>query len=201
MTGYLLLCPGQGSQHPAMLEFALATAAGRQAIEEASQAAGIDIAKRVAAADDLFEPVFAQVAVVSTTLATWKAIEKEVPAPGAVAGYSVGEVSSWACAGTWTVAEAVELVLERARLMAAASPAGSGMTAVTGAGREAVERALAGRAAHVAIEVDHDHWILGGLRTDLEAAGAALAAAGAVLHPLPVNVASHTPLLAAAAEA
>ena len=201
MPDYLLLCPGQGSQHPAMLEFALATDAGRRALDEASQAAGIDIAKRVAAAEDLFEPVFAQVAVVSTTLATWKAIESEVPAPGAVAGYSVGEVSSWSCAGTWTVAEAVALVLERARLMAAASPANSGMTAVTGVGRDAIERALAGRAAHVAIEVDEDHWILGGLRTDLEAAGALLAAAGAVLHPLPVNVPSHTPLLASAAEA
>ncbi|QJR11925.1 Malonyl CoA-acyl carrier protein transacylase [Usitatibacter rugosus] len=200
MAGYLLLCPGQGSQHPAMLDFALATEAGRRALEEASQAASLDIATRVRAGDDLFEPVFAQVAVVSATLATWKAIETEVPAPGAVAGYSVGEVSSWSCAGTWTMAEAISLVLERARLMAAASPAGSGMTAVTGAGRTTIDEALAGRAAHVAIEVADDHWILGGLRADLEAAGVMLAAAGAVLHPLPVNVPSHTPLLATAAE-
>lgn len=200
MAGYVLLCPGQGAQHPAMLDFALATPEGRAAIAEASEAASLDIAARVKAGEALFEPVFAQLCMVATALATWRALEPHVPAPVAVAGYSVGEVASWGCAGTWTVAEAIAIVLRRATLMRDAAPPGCTMLAVTGADRPTVDRARGPR-VHVAIEVDAAHHILAGAEADVRIAGDALAAVGATMHPLPVSVPSHTPLLASAAEA
>ncbi len=199
MSGYLLLCPGQGAQHPAMLGFALATTEGTQAIAEAAESAGIDIAKRVLAGDDLFEPVFAQVCMVTAAMATWRSLARWLPAPAAFAGYSVGEVASWGCAGTWSVAESIAIVKRRAQFMVDASPPGCSMMAVTGITQEVVEHAL-GNDVHVAIEVEADHWIVAGRRADVEKAGEAMAAAGACLHPLPVSVPSHTPLLSNAAE-
>lgn len=200
MAGYVLLCPGQGAQHPAMLDFALATPEGRAAIEEASSAAGLDIAARVRSGNDLFEPVFAQVCLVATELASWSALAPRVPAPGAVAGYSVGEVASWGCAGTWTIAQTMRLAQRRAMLMRDASPPDCSMLAVTGVSRAEIERAR-GCDVHVAIEVDTDHHILAGPAHGIGRAGEALAAAGATLRSLPVSVPSHTPLLASAAEA
>jgi len=178
VAGYLLLCPGQGGQHPAMLEFALATVAGRAAVEEASSAVAIDIARRVAAGDDLFEPVFAQVSMVATALATWRSLADAIPAPAAIAGYSVGEVSAWGCAGAWTTSETLLRVRQRAELMKAASPPDCSMMAVTGVGAEALERSPRSD-VHLAIEVDSDHWIMAGKRSAVEAAGAAMASAGA----------------------
>lgn len=199
MGGYVLLCPGQGAQHPAMLDFALATVEGRAAIEEASSAVGLDIAAQVRAGGELFEPVFAQVCIVATELATWAALAPHLPPPEAVAGYSVGEVASWGCAGTWTVTQAMTLVQRRATLMRDASPPDCAMLAVTGVDGAAIARGK-GAGVHVAIEVDTDHHILAGPAPAIRAAGEALESAGATLRPLPVSVPSHTPLLASAAE-
>jgi [acyl-carrier-protein] S-malonyltransferase len=200
MAGYLLLCPGQGMQHPAMLDFALSRAAGRDALAAAADAVGIDIVARVKAADALFEPIFAQIAIVASSVATWQALAGEVTAPALVAGYSVGEVSAWCCAGSWRVPQALELVSRRAQLMAQASPAGAAMMAVTAIREDALRPILERHSLHVAIEVDADHWVVAGRKVDLEAASAVLAAAGATPHPLPVGVPSHTPLLERAAE-
>ena len=199
MAGYVLLCPGQGVQHPAMLDLALATAEGRAAIEEASSAVGLDIAAAVRS-EDLFEPVLAQVCMVATALATRAALAPHIPAPDAAAGYSVGEVASWGCAGTWTIAETMRLAQRRAALMRDASPPDCAMLAVTGVDGVVLRRTL-GTEVHVAIEVDADHHILAGAAPALRATADALAAAGATLRPLPVSVPSHTPLLASAADA
>lgn len=200
MASVALLCPGQGAQHPRMLELALSTAAGREALGHASDAAAIDIVARVQAGHGLFEPVFAQVCIVATTTCTWQALARELPRPDLVAGYSVGEVSAWCCAGSWSVSEAMAVILTRARLMADASPPGAAMMAVTGLRGEALMPILRRHALHVAIEVDDDHWVLAGLQPDLDAAGTALLAAGGLVHPLPVSVPSHTPLLVQAGE-
>lgn len=200
MGGYALLCPGQGAQHPRMLDFALASAAGRDALAAASDAAATDIGARVRAGEDLFDPVFAQIAIVATSVATWKALAELLPPPALVAGYSVGEVSAWCCAGSWDVRQVIEVVARRARLMADAAPIDAGMMAVTSLRRDALPDILARHRLHAAIEVDDDHWVLAGRLCDLQAAIIAVEAAGASAHPLPVGVPSHTPLLGAAAE-
>lgn len=200
MAGWALLCPGQGAQHPRMLDLALSIPAGRDALGEASEAAAIDIVARVQSADGLFEPVFAQVCIVAATTCTWRALAHELPEPALVAGYSVGEVSAWCCAGSWSVREAMAVIGTRARLMAEGSPPGAAMMAVTALRRDALLPLVRQHRLHVAIDVDDDHCIVAGLERDLEAATPALQAAGGVLHPLPVSVPSHTPLLAEAAE-
>jgi [acyl-carrier-protein] S-malonyltransferase len=182
-----------------MLDFAMASAAGRAAVAEASDAVKIDIGARVKAGEGLFEPVFAQVAIVATTVASWRALAAEVTAPALVAGYSVGEVSSWCCAGSWTVAQALTLVAQRARLMAAASPTDAAMMAVTGIRHDALRPIIEECSLHVAIEVDDDHWVIAGRKRDLDTAAPSLERAGATPHSLPVGVPSHTPLLQSAA--
>jgi [acyl-carrier-protein] S-malonyltransferase len=199
MAGYALLCPGQGAQHPRMLDLALQTEPGREAVAAAADAVSIDIAARIGAGDDLFEPVFAQIAIVATSVATWRALEALLPTPSLVAGYSVGEVSSWCCAGSWSVPEVMDVVARRARLMAHASPTDAAMMAVTNMRRELLPAILERHHLHAAIEVDDDHWVIAGRRSDLDAATASLEACGASAHPLPVGVPSHTPLLDGAA--
>jgi [acyl-carrier-protein] S-malonyltransferase len=199
MAGYALLCPGQGSQHPRMLDFALATGAGRDALAAASETVGLDIVGRVQGGVGLFEPVFAQVAIVATTVATWRALAEHVPGPALVAGYSVGEVSAWCCGGSWDVPAVMRVVAARARFMAQASAPGAAMMAVTGLRHDALPAILERHALHLAIEVDDDHWVLAGTRGDLEAASSNLEAAGGSTHALPVGVPSHTPLLRPAA--
>jgi [acyl-carrier-protein] S-malonyltransferase len=201
MAGYALLCPGQGTQHPRMLDFALSTGAGREALAAASDAVAIDIVARVQGGQGLFDPVFAQVAIVAATVASWQALAAELPAPALVAGYSVGEVSAWGCAGSWSVAEVLRVVAQRARFMADASPPGAAMMAVTSMRRDALPAILERHSLYMAIEVDDDHWVLAGRRDDLQAATASLESMGASAHPLPVGVPSHTPLLDAAAAA
>jgi [acyl-carrier-protein] S-malonyltransferase len=201
MAGYALLCPGQGAQHPRMLDFALATGAGREALGAASEAVDIDIVAGVQGGEPLFEPVFAQVAIVAATVATWQALADHLPAPALIAGYSVGEVSAWCCAGSWDVPAVMRVVAARARFMAQASAPGAAMMAVTALRRDALPAVLARHALHLAIEVDDDHWVLAGRRDDLDAARASLEAVGASAHALPVGVPSHTPLLGAAATA
>jgi [acyl-carrier-protein] S-malonyltransferase len=200
MAGYLLLCPGQGSQHPGMLDFALGTEAGRAALEEASDAAGFDVVRRVREGSDLFEPEMAQVGVVAASCATWRALSSAVPSPAAIAGYSVGEVSSWACSVAWPIGDTITLVRHRARLMTQANPPGAAMLAATGIDAATLEPHL-GQDVQVAIAVDTGHWILAGPRPSLDAVAPHLAAAGATLRMLPVSVASHTHWLAAAARA
>jgi [acyl-carrier-protein] S-malonyltransferase len=182
-----------------MLDFALAAPEGRDAIAAASDAVGLDIGARVRAGDGLFEPEFAQIAIVATTVATWQSLAAHLPEPALVAGYSVGEVSAWSCAGSWDVREVMRVVQQRARFMVSASPPDAAMMAVTALHRDALEPILQRHALHLAIEVDDDHWVLAGRRGDLEAATPDLQNVGASPHPLPVGVPSHTPLLEAAA--
>jgi [acyl-carrier-protein] S-malonyltransferase len=199
MAGYALLCPGQGAQHPRMLDLALQSEAGRDVVAVASDTVSINIAARIEAGDELFDPVFAQVAIVATSVATWRALQSLLPPPSLVAGYSVGEVSSWSCAGSWSMDEVMRVVAQRARLMSEASPKDAAMMALTGMRRELLPAILELHHLHIAIEVDDDHWVIAGRRADLDAATSTLEAAGASPHPLPVGVPSHTPLLDAAA--
>jgi [acyl-carrier-protein] S-malonyltransferase len=182
-----------------MLDFALATPEGRDAIAAASDAVSLDVVARIQAGQGLFEPEFAQIAIVATTVATWQALASHLREPALVAGYSVGEVSAWGCAGSWDVREVMRVVQQRARFMAQASPADAAMMAVTSLHRDALVPILERHALHLAIEVDDDHWVLAGRRSDLQAASPDLENLGAAPHPLPVGVPSHTPLLDAAA--
>ncbi|MBA3623370.1 MAG: acyltransferase domain-containing protein [Methylibium sp.] len=197
MQHYAILCPGQGSQSPDMFELVAADPRGREVLEEASHTLAYDVLAKARSGDGLFDNAFAQPAMVALARATWTLLEPQVPTPALFAGYSVGEVSAWSCAGAWDVRLSVAVAVERARLMDAHSPPGYGMLAARGL---PLERLLAhAPGLHLAIVNDIDHAVLAGADAALGAAEAALASHGAWTRRLDVHVPSHTPVLQTAA--
>lgn len=201
MHGYAIVCPGQGSQSGAMFDFAAADRRGDAVLQAFGAALSLDL---VAQAHDgaregaaLFDNALAQPAMVAAALATWAVLQTQLPPPALYAGYSVGEVSAWACAGAWGPQRAAEVAATRARLMDRHAPAGCGMLAVHGLPVDAL-LSLAER-THLAIVNDSDHAVLAGADADLLAAQALLRARGAWTRRLPLRLPSHTPLLGAAA--
>jgi [acyl-carrier-protein] S-malonyltransferase len=118
-----------------------------------------------------------------------------------IAGYSVGELAAWGCAGALDGPSTLRLAQRRAALMDAAAPSDGGLAAVVGLGRPTLEPILARHAVSIAIVDDVDSFVVGGSRTGLEAACQEAAARGARhMVSLPVAVPSHTPFLSKATE-
>ena len=189
----LLLCPGQGGQHGAMYDLARSDPAGAALLE--AWAPALD-------PDTLFENQAAQPAIVAATLATWEALRPRLPAPALVAGYSVGELAAHGVAGALTPRDAIALARQRAALMDAAAAAGTrgALAAVSALPLERV-RALAQTFDwHIAIVNGEDACVAGGPASHYDGFAAACEAAGARMQRLPVAVASHTPLIAAAVQ-
>jgi [acyl-carrier-protein] S-malonyltransferase len=119
-----------------------------------------------------------------------------------VAGYSVGEVAAWGVGGQLSPALALELVARRAEAMDAASPVGDGLLFVRGLPRGQIDSLCRRHAVWVAIVNPQEAFVLGGAGGALDALAVEAAAAGASrVTRVGVDVASHTPRLAAATTA
>lgn len=199
MSEWALVCSGQGTQAPEMLDFASPHAAGRAVLQEFSRVVGSDLASLVAAGQGLSENRLAQPLAVATAMANWAVLQPLLPPPQLVAGYSVGEVAAWACAGAWTAAEAAAVCRARAAAMDRFAPPRSGMLAVRGIPLAQIAAVATAADVHVAILNEDDHAVLAGVQPALAAAQAQLEAAGAWTRVLEVQVPSHTPLLQSAA--
>jgi [acyl-carrier-protein] S-malonyltransferase len=120
----------------------------------------------------------------------------------AVAGYSVGELSAFAAAGVYDGATAITLAQQRAAAMdQAAADTATGLLGVNGLSGRPLERLCADFALAVAIRNGIDSVVLGGPRAALAAAADAARLHGAHCVALNVELASHTPWMAAAARA
>jgi [acyl-carrier-protein] S-malonyltransferase len=141
-----IVCPGQGSQSPGFLSPWLELPGVAEQLEWFSAVVGIDLVAHgtVSDADTIRDTAVAQPLIVAAGLITagqlWPA-----PSLGAdvVAGHSVGEFTAAALSGILTPEQALVLVRERGRAMAAASAAApTGMSAVVGGDPAEVAAAL-----------------------------------------------------------
>jgi len=158
------------------------------------------LAPLLAGVDDsasLFTNRVAQPAIVAATLAMWAALRETVPAPALVAGYSIGELAAYGVSGALAPVDAVRLAVERAQLMDACldPDTAQGMVAVSGIPNAATGTLLQRFGFYPAILTGEDTLVAGGPAAQREALAEAAAAAGARATALPVEVASHTPLL------
>lgn len=199
MADFAVLCPGQGSQSSEMFDFALAHPRGREAIDDIQAALDFDLVARARANDRLFDNEFAQPALAMVALSTWAILAPDLPPPLLFAGYSVGEVSAWACAGAWSAAAGARVAATRAQIMDAHCPPGHGMLAVRGLRHD--ELAVITEGLQTAIVNSVDHHVLAGSETAIDAAVNVLAQHGANVRRLDVHVPSHTSYLAAASPA
>jgi len=181
----LLLCPGQGDQHPDMFDLARASPAAGALLDRLA----VD-----AAAGDIYANRRAQPLIVAATLGMWEAIREFTPPPALVAGYSIGELAAYGVAGALTPDAALALADRRAQLMdnSLASHPGQALVTITGLALQAAAPLAAGHGYQISIETGDDTCITGGPAAAAQALEQAVIAAGGRSRRLPVEVASHT---------
>jgi [acyl-carrier-protein] S-malonyltransferase len=198
--------PGQGSQRRGMLDALPDVAAADRLLDAAEALSGRPL-RAIAAggtADDLADTRAAQPLLYLTDWLWGSALLAAEMHPGAVAGHSLGELAALAIAGVFSVEAGLELVVERARLMArCAQAAPGGMTAVLGLDGADVEAAIAGiDGVWVANDNAPGQVVISGTNGALALAHDALGSAGArKLVPLSVAGPFHSPLMQPAADA
>ncbi|MEZ5284482.1 MAG: ACP S-malonyltransferase [Vicinamibacterales bacterium] len=139
--------PGQGSQTVGMgRAFAESEPACRAVFDEADEALGESLSRLIfdGPADALMLTENTQPAILTASVAAWRALEARGIRPAFVAGHSLGEYSAHVAAGTLAFGDAVRLVRNRGRYMQEAVPVGTGaMAAVLGLDENTVLQACA----------------------------------------------------------
>jgi [acyl-carrier-protein] S-malonyltransferase len=139
------LFPGQGSQSVGMgRAFASAFAEARAVFEEADAALGESLSDLIfhGPSDRLTLTEHTQPAILTMSMAVYRALETFGCRPDIVAGHSLGEYSAHVAAGTIAFADTVGIVRNRGRYMQEAVPVGSGaMAAILGLEIAVVEQA------------------------------------------------------------
>lgn len=198
-----LLIPGQGTQHPAMLPWLLHAGAPDPTLDRLAKGLGTDWRTRLDDPRWATRNAVAQPLITGLALALWARLRADLPAPTAVAGYSVGEVAAFSIVGVFDTDTALDLAQARAQAMddaAARHPAG-GLLAVRDLSTDALGPVLQRHGLAVAIRLGPQRHIVGGPATALEAAERELVADGVSCTRLSVQIASHTPMLAEAVPA
>lgn len=214
MKPFAFVFPGQGSQSVGMLDGWADHVQVRDALAEASEALGEDLAglikegpKEALALTTNTQPVMLVAGVAAYRV--WMA-EVGV-APQALAGHSLGEYSALVAAGVLTLAQAAPLVRFRAQAMQEAVPVGQGaMAAILGldaakviAGCTQTTAAMGSNGLEVVEAVnfnDPGQTVIAGSKAAVEQACVALKAMGAKRAlPLPVSAPFHSSLMKPAA--
>src|SRR5271170_2445555 len=130
------LFPGQGSQYCGMgRDLSEAFAESRQVFDQANAALGFSMSDMcyTASLEELKQTENTQPAMLTVSVAAYRALETRGILPDFVAGHSLGEYSALVAAGGLDFSSAVELVRARGRYMQEAVPLGEGaMAAILG---------------------------------------------------------------------
>src|SRR3954447_17527202 len=105
-----ILCPGQGAQSPSMFDPLVRQPAAQAAIAAVERVLGArlcDLSSRPAEA--VQANAVAQPLLCGWQLAAWAALRSDLPRPRAFAGYSVGELAAYGCAGALPVETTLDL--------------------------------------------------------------------------------------------
>lgn len=122
----------------------------------------------------------------------------DLPADTIVAGYSIGELASWAVAGVWGAEQTIELAAARAEAMDQAGGATGLLGYVRGLPQAAVEEMCNEFGCFIAICNPDRLFVVGGSAGDVNRLCDAAQSRGAMrASPMNVRIASHTPMLEA----
>lgn len=200
MAGLAIICPGQGAQHPEMFSLALQVPAAAQWLEAYSDALEVDVVGLARSGRGLFSNRNGQMLMCGATVSTWIALQDQIATPDVFAGYSVGEMSAYGCAGAWDATQLAHIILRRAELMDETAPRDAGLMAVKGLDLTQTQNLCNDFRLALAIVNAADHVILGGLRVDLSLAQDALHERSVWCQLLDVAVPAHTPFMHEAAQ-
>jgi len=215
MKPFAFVFPGQGSQSVGMLDAWGDHPVVYEALQEASDALGEDVAKLIKEGpkEALSLTTNTQPVMLVAAVAAYRVWMSEVGvAPSAVAGHSLGEYSALVAAGVLTLTQATPLVRFRAQAMQEAVPVGMGaMAAILGmdaakviAGCAEVTQGFGAGSAEIVEAVnfnDPSQTVIAGSKAAVEKACEVLKANGAKRAlPLPVSAPFHSSLMKPAAE-
>lgn len=207
-SGIAFVFPGQGSQAVGMgVRLAEAFPESRAVFEEMDAALGEELSRllREGPLEELTLTRNAQPAILATSIATLRAVQKRTPLSAtAAAGHSLGEYSALVAADALDFADAIRLTRRRGELMQAAVPAGTGaMAAIMGVDRVALEAVCADAAQGEVVSPANfnapGQIVIAGHDKAVERASAAVKAAGGRAIPLVVSAPFHCALMRPAA--
>lgn len=205
---YAFVFPGQGSQSVGMLaELAENHPVVLEVFNEASEVLGYDLWNLVQNDSEgkINQTDITQPAMLAAGIAAYRALISKVEvAPSFMAGHSLGEYTALVAAGSMSLAQGIELVAERGRLMQSAVPAGEGaMAAVLGLDDDKVVEVCESVEGIVeAVNFNSPgQVVIAGSKAAVDLAIVAATDAGASrVVALPVSVPSHCSLMQGAAE-
>ncbi|HUJ31092.1 MAG TPA: ACP S-malonyltransferase [Candidatus Acidoferrum sp.] len=136
MSKLAFLFPGQASQYPGMgRNLAESFPESRAVFDEADSVLGFSLSKLCfeGSEEELKQTENTQPAILTVSMAVYRALETRGVAPDFAAGHSLGEYSALVAAGALDFASAVKVVRKRGQYMQEAVPAGEGaMAAIMG---------------------------------------------------------------------
>jgi len=208
-TTVAVLFPGQGSQAVGMGKTLLERSpAAKHTYDEADDALGFSLSQIIleGPADELKRTATTQPAIVTTSIAAWRALEEagafDKVKPAFAAGHSLGEYAALVATGALSFQDAVKAVRARGSFMQDAVPEGVGaMAAVLGMDADsirAVVNEVSSDDAYVACANFNgpEQTVIAGTVKGVEVATAALKAKGAKrVMPLPVSAPFHCALM------
>jgi [acyl-carrier-protein] S-malonyltransferase len=204
MSGMAILCSGQGYQGAGMFDLLADTPEAGPVFKFAKFVLdGKDPRElvREASNEELHADKVGQILCCTQAMAAWAVVGSKVPRPLVVAGYSVGELAAWGVAGLLDYEGVLDLAVQRAAAMDAATTRQSGLVAIRGLGRAALDAICRTHDAYVAIVNGADEMLVGGTSEALAAIIQDAQAHGAErTTTVAVAVPSHTPLLADASD-
>lgn len=208
MTKTAFLFAGQGAQYLGMgRELYDQYAIVKETIDQASQVLGYDLRDLIDNDETkLNQTRYTQPAILATSVAIYRLLEKKGYHPDMVAGLSLGEYSALVASGALDFEDAVALVAKRGAYMEEAAPAGSGkMVAVLNTPVEVIEQACK-EASQLGVVTPANYntpsqIVIGGEVVAVDRAVELLQEAGAKrLIPLNVSGPFHTALLEPASQ-
>jgi len=204
-----LVFPGGGSQYVSMGRDVYARyPAARRIFEEADAILGFPLSRLCfeGPEEELTDTVNAQPATLTTSAALLAALREQMGdklVPDFVAGHSTGEYTALLAAGVFDFPSAIRLVRERGRLMKDAGQKQPGVMAAVLGLEAGPLRSICDEVGDVWLSNDNapGQIVLSGSRLALERASQLAVERGARrVIPLTVSIASHSPLMAPAAE-
>lgn len=197
-----VLLSGQGGQSSEMFALTADHPPAQAIFEAAAPLLGRDPRELVRAGGPaLHENRAGQILCCVAGLAAWTLVGQARPARCVIAGYSIGDLAAWGCAGRLAPATILDLAAARAEAMDAAVGPGYALAGIRGLPADRITTMAQAHACHLAIRNAADSVVIGGSSADLETlCREALAAGAARAVVLPVHIPSHTPLLAEATE-
>ena len=202
----IALFSGQGSQYEKMgLDLVQQDAALEEIFEDASEVLGFDLYAVIADSDaqTLAHTIYAQPAIMATSLICLEAAKKRGFTYDAVAGHSLGEYAAMVASGMLSLEDGFRVIKARSEAMDAAAKAADGaMCAILKLAPAEVERICQETEGYV-IPANYNssvQTVIAGDRDAVEKAAAACAALKARAVPLAVASAFHTKLMQPAAD-